>query len=163
MKVRLAVQVFSSSVAKGILLAQELKIDGFENCESTVDFIQIIDQYLLTYKTSQDHLELFFSCLRSKGGFNNNPSAYQLRSAIRGVMIAKMGALCTGNCIPLDNTNLFCGDYQDDDNIRAIDFSFIDVPDIQKLSPFVDNIATYISGYITRKLISENKIKRAII
>ncbi|XP_065324717.1 uncharacterized protein LOC135931493 isoform X3 [Gordionus sp. m RMFG-2023] len=129
MKVRLAVQVFSSSVAKGILLAQELKIDGFENCESTVDFIQIIDQYLLTYKTSQDHLELFFSCLRSKGGFNNNPSAYQLRSAIRGVMIAKMGALCT------------------------------DVPDIQKLSPFVDNIATYISGYITRKLISENKVK----
>ncbi|CAK9291649.1 unnamed protein product [Gordionus sp. m RMFG-2023] len=85
-------------------------------------------KYLLTYKTSQDHLELFFSCLRSRGGFNNNPSAYQLRSAIRGVMIAKMGALCT------------------------------DVPDIQKLSPFVDNIATYISGYITRKLISENKM-----
>ncbi|CAK9292764.1 unnamed protein product [Gordionus sp. m RMFG-2023] len=44
MKVKLAVQVFSSSVAKGILLAQELKIDGFENCESTVDFIQMIDQ-----------------------------------------------------------------------------------------------------------------------
>ncbi|CAK9291650.1 unnamed protein product [Gordionus sp. m RMFG-2023] len=87
-------------------------------------------KYLLTYKTSQDHLELFFSCLRSRGGFNNNPSAYQLRSAIRGVMIAKMGALCT------------------------------DVPDIQKLSPFVDNIATYISGYITRKLISENKINK---
>ncbi|CAK9292493.1 unnamed protein product [Gordionus sp. m RMFG-2023] len=44
MKVKLAVQVFSSSVAKAILLAQELKIDGFENCESTVDFIQMIDQ-----------------------------------------------------------------------------------------------------------------------
>ncbi|CAK9291759.1 unnamed protein product [Gordionus sp. m RMFG-2023] len=79
---------------------------------------------------NSNHLELFFSCLRSRGGFNNNPSAYQLRSAIRGVMIAKMGALCT------------------------------DVPDIQKLSPFVDNIATYISGYITRKLISENKINK---
>lgn len=33
--------------------------------------------YLLTYKLSQDHLELFFSAIRSKGGFNNNPTALQ--------------------------------------------------------------------------------------
>ncbi|CAK9297125.1 unnamed protein product [Gordionus sp. m RMFG-2023] len=43
MKVKLAIQVFSSSIPKGILLAHELKIDGFENCEGTVDFIQMID------------------------------------------------------------------------------------------------------------------------
>ena len=29
-------------------------------------------QYVLTYKFSQDHLELLFSCIRSAGGFNNN-------------------------------------------------------------------------------------------
>ena len=29
--------------------------------------------YLLTYKFSQDHLELLFSCIRGKNGFNNNP------------------------------------------------------------------------------------------
>lgn len=40
-------------------------------------------KYLLTYKLSQDHLEVFFSALRSRGGFNNNPSAYQFRNAYR--------------------------------------------------------------------------------
>ena len=30
---------------------------------------------LLTYKLSQDHLELFFSAVCAAGGFNNNPTA----------------------------------------------------------------------------------------
>jgi hypothetical protein len=33
-------------------------------------------KYLLTYKLSQDHLELFFGAVRSAGGFNNNPTVY---------------------------------------------------------------------------------------
>ena len=35
------------------------------------------DGYLLTYKLSQDHLETFFSAVRSKGGYSNNPTCYQ--------------------------------------------------------------------------------------
>ena len=38
-------------------------------------------KYLLMYKLSQDHLELFFGSARAKGGFNNNPTAVQFRSA----------------------------------------------------------------------------------
>ena len=34
-------------------------------------------KYLLTYKYSQDHLELLFSCIRSCGGWNNNPNCLQ--------------------------------------------------------------------------------------
>ncbi|CAK9297670.1 unnamed protein product [Gordionus sp. m RMFG-2023] len=34
-------------------------------------------KFFLTYKTSQDHLELYFCSIRSRGGFNDNPSAYQ--------------------------------------------------------------------------------------
>lgn len=34
-------------------------------------------EYLLSYKISQDHLELFFGSLCSKGGHNNNPNANQ--------------------------------------------------------------------------------------
>jgi hypothetical protein len=30
--------------------------------------------YLCTYKLSQDHIEHFFSAIRTRGGFNNNPS-----------------------------------------------------------------------------------------
>ena len=41
---------------------------------------QHVLKYILTYKFSQDHLELFFSVVRSRGGSNNNPSAVQLRA-----------------------------------------------------------------------------------
>ena len=36
-------------------------------------------KYLLTYKFSQDHIELLFSCIRSKGGWNNNPNCLQIK------------------------------------------------------------------------------------
>ena len=51
-------------------------------------------KFLLMYKCSQDHLELFFGGVRSKGGSNNNPTAQQfvgiykrmlLRSSIAGI------------------------------------------------------------------------------
>lgn len=32
-------------------------------------------KYVPLYKISQDHLELFFSSIRARGGFNNNPNA----------------------------------------------------------------------------------------
>ena len=42
---------------------------------------------LLAYKFSQDHLELFFSAIRSCGGFNNNPSARQFKAAYRRLLM----------------------------------------------------------------------------
>lgn len=39
--------------------------------------------YLLSYKLSQDHLEIFFSAMRSRGDFNNNPNAVQFRAAYK--------------------------------------------------------------------------------
>jgi hypothetical protein len=50
-------------------------------------FLEVVIQpnapcrYLLTYKLSQDHLELFFSCLRACGGCNNNPTSRQFTAA----------------------------------------------------------------------------------
>ena len=41
-------------------------------------------RYLLTYKLSQDHIELFFSAVRARGGFNNNPASMQFRNAVSG-------------------------------------------------------------------------------
>ncbi len=40
-------------------------------------------EYLLTYKFSQDHIELLFSCIRAKGGWNNNPNVLQMKYAMR--------------------------------------------------------------------------------
>lgn len=41
MKVRLAVQVLSASVAASLKLAHQLKLPGFEDCLPTVKFIEV--------------------------------------------------------------------------------------------------------------------------
>ena len=44
-------------------------------------------KYVLTYKMSQDHLELFFSKIRRRGGWNNNPNVQQFTWALRKVLL----------------------------------------------------------------------------
>jgi hypothetical protein len=55
--------------------------------------------YLLTYKFSQDHLELFFCSLRSRFGANNNPSAREFQHAYRRLLIHQEIRGFNGNCI----------------------------------------------------------------
>ncbi len=43
-------------------------------------------KYILIYKLPQDHIELLFSCIRSKGGWNNNPNSLQLKYALRKML-----------------------------------------------------------------------------
>ncbi|KAI8424524.1 hypothetical protein MSG28_002983 [Choristoneura fumiferana] len=60
--------------------------------------------FLLAYKVSQDHLELFFGQIRSQGGFNNNPNAVQFKAAYKKILThVEVGEKFTGNCIPLDS------------------------------------------------------------
>jgi hypothetical protein len=44
-------------------------------------------KYLLTYKTSQDHLELFFGAVRSRNGCNDNPTPIQFCSAYKRLLM----------------------------------------------------------------------------
>ena len=37
-------------------------------------------KYLITYKFSQDYLELFFSAVRGMNGWNNNPTSSQFKA-----------------------------------------------------------------------------------
>ena len=43
--------------------------------------------YILTYKFSQDHLELFFGAIRSAGGFTNNPTTQQFTAAYKHLLL----------------------------------------------------------------------------
>ena len=43
--------------------------------------------YILTYRFSQDMLEMFFSKVRSRNGWNNNPNAVQLKYALRSLLL----------------------------------------------------------------------------
>lgn len=47
---------------------------------------------------SQDHLELFFGCIRSRGGSNNNPNCSQFKKTLRQLLFTKNITVESGNC-----------------------------------------------------------------
>ncbi|KYN15927.1 THAP domain-containing protein 9 [Trachymyrmex cornetzi] len=76
--------------------------------------------YLLTFKLNQDHLETYFSAIRSRGGFNDNPNAQQFEAAYKRLMIRhEISASEKSNCLINDihilhvsstkNTVIQCG------------------------------------------------------
>ena len=101
-------------------------------------------EYVLTYKFSQDPLEMFFSKIRSRNGWNNNPNPLQLKWALRALLLKNsIEAPKTANCvienIPSPEKSSFCVD----DNLKAI----LDSNPIWK-----DDVLFYISGFIARSL-----------
>lgn len=62
--------------------------------------------YIPTYSLSQDQLEAFFGRIRSKCGFNRNPTAEQFKSAFRKITVnSEIRSSHQANC--LDNLNIY--------------------------------------------------------
>lgn len=60
--------------------------------------------FLITYKLSQDHVELFFGKIRSLGGHNNNPNTRQFKSAYKKLLAhLELSKKFSGNCLPLES------------------------------------------------------------
>ena len=56
-------------------------------------------KYVLTYRFSQDQLEMFFSKIRSRFGWNNNPNALQFKWALRALLLKNQVSPSTNaNC-----------------------------------------------------------------
>lgn len=129
-------------------LYNELKsIDGYEFTT------------LLTYRLLQDYIENFFECIRSRGGFNDNPTALQFEIAYKYMLIhTEIRSSENGNC-EVDDVEIFnCSSvYRPEgeiDDEEDLDFDFPDdiVEDLNSLSSFVIEIVTYISGFISKKV-----------
>lgn len=65
---------------------------GFIICLTTMfDLFDILKEkrlkYLLTYKINQNHLETFFSALRSRRDFNDNPNVNQFESNYKRLLV----------------------------------------------------------------------------
>lgn len=67
---------------------------GFIN--NMINFKHIFQKYVIemdkleeivTHRHCQDHLESFFGCIRSMGGFNDNPTSQQLEASYRKLLI----------------------------------------------------------------------------
>ena len=62
--------------------------------------------YILTYKLSQDLLELFFGAIRSSGGFKNNPTAQQFNASYNRLLLRSSIKGRRGNCTKQHETDI---------------------------------------------------------
>jgi len=63
-------------------------------------------KYLLTYKFSQDHLELYFGAIRASCGSNNNPTVRQFTAAYKRLLMRHKVEGGLGSCVAQDDTRL---------------------------------------------------------
>lgn len=257
MKVRLATQLFSTSVADALQYCQDNGIPGFEDCNGTITFLRVFNnlfdifnsrnmratgwkkaltqfnfeetkiffeaaslyikslkfmdgnpvvtsnrktgfngflvcmtsllniyhnvietnclRYICTYKMSQDHLELFFGAIRSKCGFNNNPSCRMFQAAYKKLLVhAQFKDGSNGNCVPLENISVLnysaskCVDAinKSSGKVRILIDEIVDpintglnVVDedhdylpTSRLTEYSIDVVHYIAGFVVRKL-----------
>lgn len=127
--------------------------------------------YLLTYKFSQDHLELLFCQIRQRGGSNNNPNVMQLKTAVKQILIKNALKLKNnGNCNTFDD-DAMCNIFDFKWNKNSQNDQFNDESDendpeilqrlqlINNLNPSLqaakENILYYILGYIITKVVKQ--------
>ncbi|KYN26640.1 THAP domain-containing protein 9 [Trachymyrmex cornetzi] len=88
-------RVFIYGLSIAALSILDICSDIFKNNQSF--------KYILTYKFSQDHLEIFFSKIRARHGFNNNPTCDQFRYAMRQLLLhADIKQTINANCFEFD-------------------------------------------------------------
>ena len=142
-------------------------------------------KFLPMYKFSQDHLEIFFSFIRYQGGWNNNPTCRQFRSAYKKLLVkAELKQSKSANCFPLEEikilnvsskkdpieiinssleTNLineksdFFGMAGPTD---STDHDYVYSP--SNLSEFSLTIIEFIAGYVAKQLINILKCEQCI-
>jgi hypothetical protein len=125
-------------------------------------------KYLLTYKFSQDHIELLFSCIRARGGWNNNPNCLQLKYTLRRMLLKNsITASRNANCqildqhsavpvlhtrkhhSPLKDKSTTVGDDHEDDSDAHTMMQHLQAAEHSEFTMYVLH---YICGFIVSKL-----------
>jgi hypothetical protein len=155
-KRKIAVIGFAFNIDSLLLLSKDLLFSPSANLK-----------YLLTYKLSQDHLELLFSAIRRFGGWNNNPSALQFASAYRSLLshTGVISVSSVANCIRQDTTSILnvsvstVTSQESSDIIVSPGLNFEEAlcdhtytRSGTTLSEFVDGVLEYIAGWVVRKV-----------
>lgn len=116
-------------------------------------------------------MEVFFSALRSRGGFNNNPNAIQFRSAYKRLLVRhEISGSMYGNCTLLDSSSILfvgantkvihadsiCTDIIEnstsEEGILFEEFEHDYDYHMPGLEEYVVDVVTYTSGFIVKKI-----------
>lgn len=125
-------------------------------------------KYFLAYKTSQDHLELQFCCIRSRTGWNNNPNSLQFKWALRKLLFSNnVTPSINANCVDFEEGVTTIFDFRSTNNLQIEENKYEDDEltemilniDRVSLSSIQKNILYYISGFIVRRFLSKSHCK----
>lgn len=148
-----------------------LIVDTYSCPNLAKDLLDGVDHkldYFLPYKFSQDHLEMFFSCIRLQGGGNDNPNALQFRYAMRKLLYRNsvtpsINANCTDDDFELSpvlefrskkriiEKNQEDGNSQDENEVEVL-FNYMQSINI---SDYKKNILYYIAGHFVNKMLNK--------
>lgn len=137
-------------------------------------------KFLLTYKLSQDHLEMFFAAIRRRGGFSNNPTAWQFEQAYKRLLVhAEITSPDSANCLAQDSTSILnvsskteivsksLDQLYEEEDIASDNLEEFNVHYANLLNcMYICDVIEYIAGFVSRKLIKTlncNECARALI
>ncbi|KAL2100680.1 hypothetical protein ACEWY4_002441 [Coilia grayii] len=128
-------------------------------------------QYVCTYRFSQDHLELFFNSVRASGGWNNNPSVVGFTNYFRHVMVrcginpgetgnvqaqdgtACLSAIAISSAVPADddddddeNDNFILPSPYDPTAGLVLDHTYLP----NRFGALTENAIVYIAGFVVK-------------
>ena len=117
--------------------------------------------YFLTYKISQDHIELLYNCIRGKLGHNNNPDVQEFKYALRRILLhAAVSPLNHGNCLFLEkdrSSPIFSLKWTKNRSplkgVNELDNSLVEIELTVRNSELKEHNLTYIGGYIVRNVV----------
>ena len=123
-------------------------------------------QYLCTYKTSQDHVELLFCSVRGSLGKNNNPTVLEFSRALRMIILGASHSSRFSNCTLQDDTVMqilptkledaleVCRSvYMSEDECEDWITQYISSSSL--LSEYKQDIIVYISGFVQKSLLKK--------
>ena len=125
-------------------------------------------KYLSTYRLSQDHLEVFFSCVRARFGFNNNPTTREfsatyakliLHTGLKSFSINTNVIVQEDIAIPAGTLQSATANVIETENLNQDDLEWIyQLKDQISSTKYVVNITilTYIAGYIQKVILGNN-------
>lgn len=164
----------SPKTGKRLVIQSERKTGflGLITCLRAVEnlYYELIEtkqlQFLLSYKFSQDHLEMLFGAIRAKGGFNNNPTVSQFEAAYKSILInTEVKCPSSANAMALDNTSILCVSSSNKKNVDdqselldllcAANTETIETENILSVyqhSKFLDDVVGYIAGFVVYKI-----------
>jgi len=172
---------FINTFRNSIIYISNLQIDGipiFKHRRSTFaigfiinmhsminlarDLFSKIDPlcYFLPYKCSQDHIELFFSCVKARGGWNNNPDCLEFIWILQKLFFTNsVTASVNANCIDDDTAIPAILKCNNKAKASSKTFDFIDPKHVEQIFETMNiidisfihqNVLFYVSGYIAK-------------